>query len=71
LLVADTPQAIAEAVLSLLADETLRQGIGQAGLRYVQTYHDWKTAAERLEEVYREVVAEAGSVNVTHQPANN
>jgi glycosyltransferase involved in cell wall biosynthesis len=71
LLVADTPQAIAEAVMTLLADETLCQGIGQAGRRYVQTYHDWKTAAERLEKVYREVVAEAGLEKDIHQIVNN
>jgi glycosyltransferase involved in cell wall biosynthesis len=66
LLVADTPQAIAGAVMTLLADQTLRQEIGRAGRRYVQTYHDWKIAAERLEEIYRETIAGAGPMNVTH-----
>ncbi len=58
LLVADTPQAIAGAVMTLLADETLRQQIGRRGWRYVETYHNWNTAAEKLEEVYREVMCE-------------
>jgi glycosyltransferase involved in cell wall biosynthesis len=60
LLVADTPQACAEAVLTLLADEGLRRRVGQAGRCYVETYHDWKMAAEKLEAVYRDVVAGAG-----------
>jgi glycosyltransferase involved in cell wall biosynthesis len=60
LLVADTPQAMAEVVNTLLADDALRQRIGQEGRRYVQTYHNWSTAAERLEEVYREAIAEVG-----------
>ena len=62
LLVADAPQAIAEAVVALLTDDTLRHRIGQAGRRYVETYHDWDTVAEKLEGVYREVMAEAKQV---------
>jgi glycosyltransferase involved in cell wall biosynthesis len=60
LLVADTPQAIAEVVITLLADDTLRQQIGRGGRRYVETYHNWSTAAEKLEGVYREVMCEPG-----------
>lgn len=61
LLVADTPQAIAQAVTSLLADEVLRHEIGWAGRRYVQTHHDWNIAGEKLEGVYREVIMEIKS----------
>lgn len=63
LLVADTPQACAEAVITLLADEGLRRKVGQASRRYVETYHDWKVAAEKLEQVYLAVVAEARRPN--------
>jgi glycosyltransferase involved in cell wall biosynthesis len=56
LLVADTAQAIAEAVMTLLADDAQRYRIGQAGRRYVETHHNWNTAAEKLEAVYREVI---------------
>jgi glycosyltransferase involved in cell wall biosynthesis len=59
LLVADTPQAIAEAVAALLSHSALREQIGQAGRRYVETYHSWNLVAEKLEGVYREVIAEA------------
>lgn len=56
-LVADTPQAMAEAVIALLTNETQRQYLGQKGRCYVETHHDWKKAAEKLETVYRQVMA--------------
>lgn len=57
--VADTPQAIAEVVIALLTDDTRRRQIGQAGRRYVETYHNWNTAAEQLERVYQEAMCES------------
>lgn len=63
LLVADTPQAIADVVIGLLTDYTLRQRVGQAGRRYVETNHNWNTSAERLEGIYREVIAESRQAN--------
>jgi glycosyltransferase involved in cell wall biosynthesis len=57
LLVADTPEDCVEAAIDLLADEGLRRQVGQAGRRYVETYHDWRVAAEQLEAVYGDVVA--------------
>ncbi len=59
-LVAGTPQVMAQAVIRLLSDNTLRQRIGQTGRRYVETYHDWESVAKKLEAVYREVIAEVG-----------
>ena len=55
-LVADTPQAMAQAVIKLLTDQELRQALGRAGRSYVETFHDWEGSAERLEAVYAEVV---------------
>jgi glycosyltransferase involved in cell wall biosynthesis len=63
LLVADTPQAIADVVTGLLTDFTLSQRVGQAGRRYVETNHYWNTSAERLEGVYREATAESRQAN--------
>jgi sugar transferase (PEP-CTERM/EpsH1 system associated) len=57
LMVADTAQAVAQAAVALLSDQSLRQKIGQAGRRYVETYHDWRVTAQNLEAVYREVMA--------------
>jgi glycosyltransferase involved in cell wall biosynthesis len=58
LLVADTAQDIAESILALLADGELRRRIGQAGRRYVETYHNWITIVEKLEGIYRQAMAE-------------
>jgi glycosyltransferase involved in cell wall biosynthesis len=59
LLIADTPQAMAEAVMTMFDDDGLRSRIGQAGRRYVEHYHDWNRIAEKLEAVYQEAIAEA------------
>jgi glycosyltransferase involved in cell wall biosynthesis len=58
-IVADTAEAIAQAVIKMLTDDALRQQIGQAGRRYIETYHNWNVVTEKLEAVYREVIAEA------------
>ncbi len=66
LLVGDSPETIARAIVTLLRDDQLRQRMGQAGRRYVETYHDWGVAAEKLEQVYSEVITEnETSVNQT------
>ncbi len=61
-LVGDTPEAMAQAVIKALTDDTLQQRLGQAGRHYVETYHDWKLVTAKLETVYREVMAETQSV---------
>lgn len=63
-LVAETPETMAQAAVTLLTNESLRQGIGQAGRRYVEIHHDWNKAAQRLEDIYREVSAERQPVNL-------
>jgi sugar transferase (PEP-CTERM/EpsH1 system associated) len=55
-LVADTPEAMAQAVSQLLTNQTLRQSIGQAGRSYVENHHDWKVIGEKLEGIYGEVI---------------
>jgi glycosyltransferase involved in cell wall biosynthesis len=57
--VADTPAAMAEAVVGLIADDSRRQCLGRAGRRYVEIYHDWKAVTKKLETIYQEVSAEA------------
>ncbi len=57
-LIADTPQAMAQAVIKLLTDTELCQRVGQAGRRYVETHNDWQVMAQRLTAIYREVMAE-------------
>jgi len=56
LLVGDSAQALAHAILSLLADEGQRQRLGEAGRRYVEAHHDWDRIAAQLESIYREAI---------------
>jgi len=58
LLVADTPRGLAETVIALLDNDSLRHRIGQDGRQYVEAHHNWDKAAEKLEGVYREVITE-------------
>lgn len=57
LMVAATPQAFAEAILSLLGDEERRRTMGKAARRFVETHHDWRAIAGRLTAVYKDVIS--------------
>jgi glycosyltransferase involved in cell wall biosynthesis len=59
LLVGDSPQTLAEGILSLLADDQRQEALGQTGRRYVKNHHDWAGIAGRLETVYQETMVEA------------
>jgi glycosyltransferase involved in cell wall biosynthesis len=52
LLVADSPQEFANAVLSLLGDESLRRRLGEQGRAQVEKLYSWKVIGEHLEEAY-------------------
>jgi glycosyltransferase involved in cell wall biosynthesis len=56
ILVADTPQAMAQLVVNVLTNDALRHRVGQAGRQYVETHHDWQVIAAKLARVYREVL---------------
>ncbi len=54
-----TPQAIAGEIIRLLGSVQERESVGAAGRRYVETYHNWDSAAVRLEALYRAAAAPA------------
>jgi sugar transferase (PEP-CTERM/EpsH1 system associated) len=56
LLVAQEPAQFASQVLALLADTEAQRRIGQAGRRYVERHHGWPAVAEKVEEIYDQVV---------------
>jgi starch synthase len=49
--------AVADAVVTLLADEPRRQAMGVAGRRLAQERYAWDAIARRLVEIYESLVA--------------
>lgn len=56
LLLAEQPHEYADAILSLMNDPQRAAAIGAAGRRYVEQYHTWDAAAQRLEQVYASAI---------------
>jgi sugar transferase (PEP-CTERM/EpsH1 system associated) len=56
ILVGDTPEAIANHILDLLASAEKREQVGAAGRRYVETYHTWNGGAAILESLYQKAI---------------
>ncbi|RMH74352.1 MAG: glycosyltransferase [Gemmatimonadetes bacterium] len=58
ILLADTPDAFAEAIITLLEEPELRCNIAQNGYKLIQEQYTWERIAERLEQVYIDVLNE-------------
>lgn len=56
LVVADDPDSFSKAVLQLIADREFQQEIGDTGLRYVRTFHNWNSVASQLVNIYQQVI---------------
>jgi hypothetical protein len=54
-LVADGPQATADALLGLLGDPARRDALGRAGRSWVVEHHDWDALLRELQRLAREV----------------
>jgi len=52
LLLADTPEDFAQAVLGLVEDEARRAQLGEAARRFVEVTYGWDTLVPRLEALY-------------------
>lgn len=61
LLVAETDEAFAAAVLRVLEDDDLAARLGAAGRAYVLDRHDWRAVCLAYERVYGEVLKEAAT----------
>ncbi len=52
-LVGDNENELAEHILSLLQDETLRQKIAESGNKFVKENYSWQTSTEKLERLLK------------------
>ncbi len=52
LLVADTPEAFAEAVVRVLTDETLARSLATNGRRLIEQHYDYRVVCRKLDDVY-------------------
>jgi polysaccharide biosynthesis protein PslH len=57
LLVADHPQAFADAVLKVVADDGLAGRLGRQGRALVETHYKWESVVGRLERFYHRLIA--------------
>ncbi|MCC6603648.1 MAG: glycosyltransferase [Anaerolineae bacterium] len=57
LVVADTPESYAQAILAVLAQPQRQAELSRNGRCYVEQYHHWPNVAARLETIYREAIA--------------
>lgn len=63
LLIAEEPQAFAEAVLKLLRNSQLAQSLGDTGRYYIEKHHSWADAANTLTDLYSSLVAKQADVD--------
>lgn len=67
-LVANGPADFAQLVCRLIADSSLRQRIGLAGRRFVESHHRWEDAAVRFDELYQEAIVRRGKISTGERP---
>ncbi len=54
-MIADTPDAFAQAVVDLLNDKKLQEKLSANGRRLVEARYDWQVVLKHLEGVYRQL----------------
>ncbi len=63
LIVSELDDQFADEVVRLLRSKNLQEQIGQAGLSYVKSFHNWSAITEKLEGIYHEVIHKAGQLS--------
>ena len=68
LLVADEPEAFAEAVIRLLRDEALRRSLGKAARSFAQSHWTWEAHFLKLENDFYQALDGAPPSGITQKP---
>ncbi len=63
LMLAGSPRKFAEATLNLLQDPELAASMATNARKLVETSYDWPTAALKLEDIYRQLLASKMELN--------
>jgi glycosyltransferase involved in cell wall biosynthesis len=61
LLIADEPQAFADAVLAVTSDAALAQRLGRQGRQLAEQKYTWGAVVSRLEAFYDRLLADANA----------
>jgi sugar transferase (PEP-CTERM/EpsH1 system associated) len=64
ILIADTPEAFAEAIVAVLTDQSLRKKLSDNGKHVVRSLYGWETIAQKLEDIYTSVFESSRLRNV-------
>ena len=65
ILIADTPETYAEAILGVITDPQKQEMLSRNGRVYVEQYHHWPNVARRLETIYAEAIESSSSQTST------
>jgi polysaccharide biosynthesis protein PslH len=52
ILLADEPEAFAEAVVQILTDQALGRRLSDNGRRWLEAHYDWRTVYPRIDDIY-------------------
>ncbi|GJM39854.1 MAG: glycosyl transferase family 1 [Ardenticatenaceae bacterium] len=66
LLVAESPESYANAIVSIIKDPQKQKSLGRNGRTYVEQYHHWPNVVARLETIYAE--AKESSLSQASRP---
>jgi glycosyltransferase involved in cell wall biosynthesis len=64
ILIADTPQDFAQAVVRVIQDRELAQGLAENGRRWVEKRYDWRTTYGWFDAVYEQLWSRSFSPGV-------
>jgi glycosyltransferase involved in cell wall biosynthesis len=58
-LVGESAEEVADLIVGLLVDDTLRRRLSSAGRKYVADHHSWSSVAYRFSRVYEELLSDS------------
>jgi glycosyltransferase involved in cell wall biosynthesis len=63
-----SPEQIAEKLLTLLANPTIRQALGSNGRKTIQEHYDWRVVSAKFLSVFERTLTPEGETALNHSP---